>query len=84
MGGKEFLKSVDRYGQVVSLTYKKSGKYDTTAGGAATVIVFFVLSYWIALQLFFSIYDNGSFNTSLSRSVTQLSDGNFPVFEFES
>ena len=60
---KNFFRSYDRYAQVVSLTYKKSGKFETVAGGVTTIIVFFVLSYWVAINLFFSIYDNGSFVT---------------------
>ena len=67
---RSFLKSFDRYAQVVSLTYKKSGKYETAIGGCTTIIFFFILSYWVAVNLFYSIYDNGSFETSQTITVT--------------
>ena len=68
---RQFLKSYDRYAQVVSLTYKKSGRFETSAGGIATIISFFVLTYWVAVNWFFSIHDNGSFTTSTTQTVTQ-------------
>ena len=52
------------------------------AGGVATILIFFVLSYWVTVNLFFSIYDNGSFVTDQATKVTQQSDGSFPVYEF--
>ena len=68
-GGKrnrtlDFFKSFDRYAQVVSLTYKKSGKFETAPGGIATIIIVLVLNYWVVVNLFYSIHDNGSFITS--------------------
>ena len=68
---------------MVSLTYKKSGKFETSAGGIATIVTFFFLLYWVIINLFYSIYDNGSFNTSMSTTVTQQADGEYPVYEFD-
>ena len=77
---REFFKSFDRYAQVVSLTYKKSGRFETAPGGIATIILFLVLTYWLVLNLFFTIHDNGTFLTSQSLDVTQLGDGTFPLY----
>ena len=49
----------------------------------ATIIVFTMLSYWLATNFFFSLFDNGSFRTSTSTHVTQMSNGTFPVYEME-
>lgn len=67
---REFLKSFDRYAQTVSLTYKKSGKFETACGGCATIICFIILTYWVAVNLFYSLHDNGSFTTNKSTQVT--------------
>lgn len=60
---REFLKSFDRYAQVVSLTYKDSGRFETASGGCATIIFFLILAYWIATNSFYAFYGNGSFTT---------------------
>ena len=79
---QNFFKSFDRYAQVVSLKYDSKGKFETVAGGLATIFFFIILAYWVAVNLFYSVYDNGSFATELSTKVTQMADGNYPVFEF--
>ena len=81
---RDFFKSFDRYAQVVSLNYKKSGRFETAPGGIATIILFLVLTYWLVLNFFFTIHDNGSFFTSQSTYVTQLGDGTFPVYSLNS
>ena len=78
---RRFFQSFDRYAQVVSLTYKKSGKFETAMGGCVTIISFFVLIYWVIINLLYSIADDGSFQTSFVTQVTQESDGEFPIFE---
>ena len=67
---QEFFQNFDKYAQVVSLTYKKSGKHETVAGGVCTVFVFIILSYWTVINLFFTFYDSGSFITTTGQRLT--------------
>ena len=78
---REFFQYFDKYAQVVSLTYKKSGKHETVAGGVCTVFVFVILAYWTIINLFFTFYENGSFITSNGKMLTQKDDGSFPLYE---
>ena len=78
---RKFFQSFDRYADYVSLTYKKSDRIETSAGGIASIIIFILLAYWVMVNIFFTVYDNGVFSTYSSISVTQQADGNFPQFD---
>ena len=65
-----FFQNFDKYAQVVSLTYKKSGKHETVAGGVCTVVVFIILAYWTIVNMFFTFHDNGSFVTQNGKMLT--------------
>ena len=67
---QDFFRTFDKYAQVVSLTYKKTGKHETVAGGVFTVFVFSMLAYWVIVSLFFTFAENGSFLTSTGKMVT--------------
>ena len=46
MGLKEYVKSVDRYANGVSLTYKGKKSFPTFCGGLATIITLLLCVYW--------------------------------------
>lgn len=66
----EFLKGYDRYAKAVSLTYLKSGSYRTGAGGICTIICFCLLSYWCLVNIFFAIYEGGTYSSSIKTTLT--------------
>ena len=57
----EFLKGYDRYAKNVTLTYLKSGLYRTAAGGVASILTFLILFYWVCVNVFYAIYNHGSY-----------------------
>ena len=63
---QSFFKKYDRYAKPVSLTYKKSGSFETSCGGILSIVSFLVLFYWLVVNLFYAVYDNGSFVSSSS------------------
>lgn len=65
-----FCKRYDRYAKNVTLTYKKSGVFETTTGGACSIISFVVLAYWLAVNIFYTVYDFGSFQVSQTTVLT--------------
>jgi len=66
----EFLKGYDRYAKAVSLTYLRSGTYRTHAGGCCSLISFAMLFYYICINVFFALYNHGSYSASSTSKVT--------------
>ena len=66
----DFLKGYDRYAKAVSLTYLRSGTYRTGAGGICSMISFALLFYWLAVNIFYALYQYGSYTVSSSESLT--------------
>ena len=60
---KKFFKRYDRFAKNVTLTYKKSGNFETSCGGIASILSFLLLFYWLLVNFFFAIYDNGTYTT---------------------
>ena len=60
------LKGYDRYAKVVSLTYQKKGSYSTPAGGCFSVVSFCLLFYWVCVNVFYALYDYGTYSMSSS------------------
>ena len=81
---QSFLKRYDRFAKNVTLTYKKSGSFETSCGGIASIITFLMLAYWLAVNLFFTIFNYGTFTTSSQTSLTQDIDGSYPLYELKS
>ena len=77
----EFLKGYDRYAKAVSLTYLKSGSYRTGAGGICTIICFCLLSYWCLVNIFYALYNGGTFSSTIKTTLTQSADGNYPQYQ---
>jgi hypothetical protein len=59
----------------VSLTYKRSGVFETSIGGVCSIFSFIILAYWLIVNIAFAIYDHGSFATASGTKLTQKSDG---------
>ena len=76
-----FCKRYDRYAKNVSLTYKKSGVFETTIGGCCSIISFIILAYWLAVNVFFSFYDYGTFSSQVTTTLTQDTLGNYYKYE---
>ena len=76
----ELLKPYDRYAKQVSLTYLKSGTYRTAAGGACSIFSFLVLVYWLAVNVFYAIYDNGTFDNSSQTKLAQDLQGHYAEY----
>ena len=74
----EVLKKYDRYDKVVTLSYKKQGSYATSIGGICTIISFCLLTYWVAVNIWFTFAPPGQFSTTESQSLIQAIDGKFP------
>jgi len=47
----DFLRSVDRYGNPVTLKYKGKGAYPTRGGGIATIFTTLVITYWLTQHI---------------------------------
>lgn len=77
----DFLKGYDRYAKPVSLTYLKSGSYRTAAGGIATIVGFCMLFYWVCVNVFYALYDSGTYTKSDSSLLAQNEDGSYPLYE---
>ena len=67
---QEFFKSCDWYAKNVTLTYKKSGAFETSVGGLCTILSFIILTYWLAVNIFYSLYNYGSFAASATTVIT--------------
>lgn len=81
MGRREyFFKRYDRYAKNVTLTYKKSGAFETSCGGLATIISFTILAYWLAVNIAYAFIDYGSYTTSTATQLTQATDGSYPLY----
>ena len=81
IGKGQFFKKYDRYAKQVSLTYLKSGTYRTAAGGACSIFSFTILVYWLAVNIFYAIYDYGTYSTSTQTVLLQGANGEYPEFE---
>ena len=64
-----FLKRYDRYAKNVSLSYKKSGSYETSVGGCCSIFSFTILFYWLCVNIFYTFYPPGKFSVSQSVSL---------------
>ena len=82
-GKGSFFKSYDRYASSVSLTYLKSGTYQTSAGGVCSIISFIILMYWLVVNIFYAIYDHGSYTVSTQIMMAQDEEGVYPVYEMD-
>ena len=78
-----FFKRYDGYAKNVTLTYKKSGTYDTSCGGLASIVTFIMLFYWLLINCFYAIYDNGSFVYQKNTRLVQNADGSYPEYILE-
>ena len=86
MGRKDyqsFLKRYDRYAKPVSLTYKKSGSFETSCGGILSILSFIILAYWLVVNIFFAIYQNGTFAVSSQTVLTQQADQDYPLYSLD-
>ena len=77
---QKFCKSHDRYAKKVSLSYKKKGSFETSIGGACSILQWVLLSYWVAINVIFTFKPPGDFKTSTSIKLVQESDGLFPTY----
>ena len=78
-----FCKRYDRYAKNVTLTYKKSGVFETTIGGCCSIISFIILAYWLAVNIFFSVADYGTFSVQETTTLTQDVYGDYPKYELD-
>ena len=69
-GYQGFFKRVDRYAKPVTLTYKKSGSFETSVGGCCSIFSFVLLAYWLAVNIFYAFYNYGSFTSSSDQVLT--------------
>ena len=83
IGKGEFFKSYDRYAKQVSLTYLKSGTYRTATGGACSIFSFTILIYWLAVNVFYAIYDYGSFSVSTQTVLIQDDAGKYEEYDLD-
>ena len=74
-----FLKSYDRYAKNVSLSYKRSGSFETSIGGICSIFSFTVLTYWLAVNIMANFAPPGKFSTSTSTKVVPITDDTYPV-----
>ena len=77
MAKKEFFKRFDRYAKNVSLSYKRSGSYETSIGGICSIFTFTILTYWVCVNVWDTFYPPGKFSTSQSTSLVQNNDGTY-------
>ena len=61
-----FFKRYDGYAKNVSLSYKKSGSFETSIGGICSIIAFVLLSYMVIISLLELFMDKGKYSTSES------------------
>ena len=78
---QQFLKKYDRYAKSVTLTYKKSGVFETSVGGCCSIFSFILLAYWLIVNVFYALANNGSFTKSSEQTLTQESDGSWPLYQ---
>ena len=50
-------------------------------GGIASVIGFAVIAYWLGINLLHTFLPPGNFDTTSQTTLTQDSEGNFPLYE---
>ena len=72
---QNFLKKYDRYAKNVTLSYKKSGSFETSIGGVCSIITFVILSYFLLYNLIETFLPPGDFSTSTSVKLSQDADG---------
>ena len=78
-----FLKRYDRYAKNVTLTYKKSGSFETSIGGICSILSFLLLFYWLLVNFFYAFYDYGTYTTESNTILTQEGDGSYPLYELD-
>ena len=59
------LKGFDRYANGVTMSYRHVGSFPTTVGGIASIVSWFILSWWLATEIY-SNYINPSYTTTSS------------------
>ena len=67
---KPFFKLYDRYAKNVTLTYRRSGAFETSVGGACSIFSFIILAYWLAVNIFYAIFDHGTYTTTMDTYLT--------------
>ena len=72
---QKFLKSYDRYAKNVSLSYKRSGSFETSIGGICSIFTFTILTYWLATNLWDNFAPPGKFSTKSSVALVEKENG---------
>ena len=72
-----FFKGFDRYAKNVTLSYKRSGSFETSIGGICSIFAFTILTYWVCVNVWDTFYPPGKFSTSQSTSLVQNNDGTY-------
>ena len=75
MAKKGFFKGFDRYAKNVTLSYKRSGSFETSIGGICSIMSFTLLTYWVCVNIWDTFAPPGKFSTSHSTSLVQEYDG---------
>ncbi len=78
----KFVKSIDRYGNGVSLSYKGKKSYPTFCGGIATIITVLMCFYWwLATAL--NHYNHHTRNFTQSMKIYSVTNANeqAPVYK---
>jgi hypothetical protein len=75
------LKRYDRYAKSVSLSYKRSGSFETSVGGICSIFTFTLLTYWLAVNIWDTFAPPGKFSTSRSTLQISANNGTYPEME---
>ena len=73
-----FLKKYDRFAKNVSLSYKRSGSFETSIGGVCSIIIFTLLTYWLAVNVWDTFAPPGKFSTKRKTERITTSNGTYP------
>ena len=76
---QKFLKGYDRYAKNVTLTYKRSGSFETSIGGCCSIVSFTLLAYWLIVNVLDTFSFPGKFSSKTSVKLIQEEDGIYPV-----
>ena len=74
----KFLKQFDRYDKPVSLKYKKMGNFETSIGGACSIMAFTMLTYWLAVNFWDTFSPPGVFTITNSVKLVESNEGAYP------
>ena len=79
-GAIDFLKNFDNFGKPIGLTYKGKGAFATAAGGLGSIVIFAIFIGWFAIEISEVYMLPGKFTTSSAMSLTQMSNGSYPLY----